>query len=184
MTTFGLDKLQKHQHNLVASLSSFSSFHETTTFHPTTATQLHNHNPTADCLPTGDATARSIGFCSCFSIENGSSYDDYINGFDNRGCMHCKRSDPSSSSSCYSCSSLWLDLAPFKDSEKLRRVITASTKGFSIGASLKGCLALFSILTRLQRRQSSAPSRKIEDFTLISVNNVAAACALLPCLGI
>ena len=156
---FGLDKSQKHQQNLVASLSSFSSFHETTTFHPTIATQLHNHNSTANCLPAGDVAARSVGFCSCFSVENGSSYDDYINGSGNRGCMHCKRSDPSSSSSCYSCSSLWLDLAHFKDSEKLQRVITASPKGFSIWASLKGGLALFSILTRLQRRQSSASSR-------------------------
>ncbi|KAH9690734.1 TMEM135 C rich domain-containing protein [Citrus sinensis] len=113
----------------------------------------------------GDAAASSVGFCSCFSVENGGSYDDYIDGSGNRGCMHCKRSDPSSSSSCYSCSSLWLDLAPFKDSEKLRRVITASAKGFSIGAGLKGGLALFSILTRLRRRQSSASSRKIEDFS-------------------
>ncbi|GAY41617.1 hypothetical protein CUMW_060820 [Citrus unshiu] len=113
----------------------------------------------------GDAAASSVGFCSCFSVENGGSYDDYIDGSGNRGCMHCKRSDPSSSSSCYSCSSLWLDLAPFKDSEKLRRVITASAKGFSIGAGLKGGLALFSILTRLRRRQSSAFSRKIEDFS-------------------
>ncbi|KAH9670423.1 hypothetical protein KPL70_016983 [Citrus sinensis] len=94
--------------------------------------------------------------------------------------MHCKRFDPSSSSSCYSCSSLWLDLAPFKDSEKLRRVIIASAKGFSIGAGLKGGLALFSILTRLRRHQSSVSSRKIQDFTLISVNNVAAASASLP----
>ncbi|KAH9756587.1 TMEM135 C rich domain-containing protein [Citrus sinensis] len=113
----------------------------------------------------GDAAASSVGFCSCFSVENGGSYDDYIDGSGNRGCMHCKRSDPSSSSSCYSCSSLWLDLAPFKDSEKLQRVITASAKGFSIGAGLKGGLALFSILTRLRRRQSSAFSRKIEDFS-------------------
>ncbi|KAL9453373.1 hypothetical protein AB3S75_009055 [Citrus x aurantiifolia] len=159
MNDDGLDKSQKHQQNLVASLPSFSSFHERATFHPTIATQLHNHNPTADCLPAGDAAARSVGFCSCFFVENGCSYDYYINGSANRGCMHYKRSYPSSSCSCYSCSSLWLDLAPFKDSEKLRRVITASTKGFSIGASLKGGLALFSILTRLQRHQSSASSR-------------------------
>lgn len=127
---------------------------------------LFTATATAAMLPAaGDAAASSVGFCSCFSVENGGSYDDYIDGSGNRGCMHCKRSDPSSSSSCYSCSSLWLDLAPFKDSEKLRRVITASAKGFSIGAGLKGGLALFSILTRLRRRQSSASSRKIEDFS-------------------
>ena len=121
---------------------------------------LFTATATAAMLPAaGDAAASSVGFCSCFYVENGGSYDDYIDGSGNRGCMHCKRSDPSSSSSCYSCSSLWLDLAPFKDSEKLQRVITASAKGFSIGAGLKGGLALFSILTRLRRRQSSAFSR-------------------------
>ncbi|KAK0576826.1 hypothetical protein LWI29_023893 [Acer saccharum] len=120
-------------------------------------------------LPSGDGAVTSGGFCFCLSGENGgSSYDDdddAINGSSNRGCMHCKRSDPSSSSSCYSCSSVWLDLFPFKDSEKLRRIIASSAKGFSIGAGLKGGLSLFSILARLRRTRLSASVRKTEAFS-------------------
>ncbi|TXG52795.1 hypothetical protein EZV62_021964 [Acer yangbiense] len=120
-------------------------------------------------LPSGDGAVTSGGFCFCLSGENGgSSYhddDDDINGSSNRGCMHCKRSDPSSSSSCYSCSSVWLDLFPFKDSEKLRRIIASSAKGFSIGAGLKGGLSLFSILARLRRTRLSSSVRKTEAFS-------------------
>ncbi|KAK4859678.1 hypothetical protein QYF36_009852 [Acer negundo] len=121
-------------------------------------------------LPSGDGAVTSGGFCFCLSGENGgSSYDDDddddINGSSNRGCMHCKRSDPSSSSSCYSCSSAWLDLFPFKDSEKLRRIIASSAKGFSIGAGLKGGLSLFSILARLRRTRLSSSVRKTEAFS-------------------
>ncbi|KAM7253353.1 hypothetical protein ACFE04_025971 [Oxalis oulophora] len=48
------------------------------------------------------------------------------------------------------------------DSEKLRRIVTAAAKGFSIGAGLKGGLALFSIIARLRRARSP---RKVELFT-------------------
>ncbi|KAJ4701334.1 Transmembrane protein like [Melia azedarach] len=116
-------------------------------------------------LQSGEGAATSVNFCSCFSVENGCSYDTDIDGSSNRGCMHCKGSNPSSSSSCYSCSSLRLDLVPFKDSEKLRRIITASAKGFSIGAGLKGGLALFSIIARLRRSRLSPSSRKLEVFS-------------------
>ncbi|KAK2659750.1 hypothetical protein Ddye_006283 [Dipteronia dyeriana] len=119
-------------------------------------------------MPSGDGAVTSGGFCFCLSGENGgSSYDDDddTNGSSNRGCMHCKRSDPSSSSSCYSCSSAWLDLFPFKDSEKLRRIIASSAKGFSIGAGLKGGLSLFSILARLKRTRLSSSVRKTEAFS-------------------
>lgn len=49
---------------------------------------------------------------------------------------------------------------PLSDSEKLRRVVTASIKGFTIGAGLKGGLAIFSILARLRRRKLLASLRK------------------------
>ncbi|KAL5846821.1 hypothetical protein ACOSQ3_010345 [Xanthoceras sorbifolium] len=126
-------------------------------------------------MPSGDGAAKSGGFCFCFSGENGGPYcDEDINGSSNQGCMHCKRSDPSSSSSCYSCSSVWLDLVPFKDSEKFRRIITASAKGFSIGAGIKGGLSLFSILARLRRTRLSSSIRKTEAFS----NSDAIALAL------
>ncbi|POO03979.1 Transmembrane protein [Trema orientale] len=74
-------------------------------------------------------------------------------------CTHCDRSDrsPPSSSVVYHSDSL-----PLKDSdlEKLRRIAVASAKGFSIGAGLKGGLALFSILARLRRRKALASLRK------------------------
>ncbi|KAJ8755596.1 hypothetical protein K2173_022191 [Erythroxylum novogranatense] len=72
---------------------------------------------------------------------------------------HC--SCNSDSSSCPSSSSpppLLVSL----HSEKVRRVVTASMKGFSIGAALKGGLALFSVLARLRRTRSSP---KVQVFT-------------------
>ncbi|XP_044475699.1 uncharacterized protein LOC123203399 isoform X2 [Mangifera indica] len=90
----------------------------------------------ADAMPpSGEGAAASCRFCSCFAVENGGSHDRDINGSGDRGCMHCKR------------------------------IITASVKGFSIGAGLKGGLALFSILARLRRTRLSSPVRKIEVFT-------------------
>uniref|UniRef100_A0A2P2J7W2 Transmembrane protein 135 N-terminal domain-containing protein n=1 Tax=Rhizophora mucronata TaxID=61149 RepID=A0A2P2J7W2_RHIMU len=82
------------------------------------------------------------------------------------GVRHCRGSDRLS----ISCSSFsGSDSIPLTDSEKLRRIITASAKGFSIGAGLKGGLALFSILARLRRRtrtsSSSLSFRKVEVFS-------------------
>ncbi|KAJ6337543.1 hypothetical protein OIU76_007258 [Salix suchowensis] len=74
---------------------------------------------------------------------------------------HCLKSEPPfSSSSCLS----GTGLNPFQDSEKLTRVVTASAKGFSIGAGIKGGLALFSILARLRRTRLSS-TRKTEVFS-------------------
>ncbi|TKY72930.1 Transmembrane protein 135 [Spatholobus suberectus] len=50
-----------------------------------------------------------------------------------------------------------VDAVPSKEREKLRRILIASAKGFSIGAGIKGGLALFAILARLTRKK---PSRK------------------------
>ena len=66
-----MDKSKKHQQNLVASLSSFSSFHETTMFHQTIATQLRNNNPTADCLPS-DSGCSSLCIITIYqALESG-----------------------------------------------------------------------------------------------------------------
>lgn len=89
----------------------------------------------------------------CTAVDGGESTGDAT-------CVHC--SDGSDRSPSYTSSgALYCDF-PLKvsDSEKLRRIITASAKGFSIGAGLKGGLALFSILARLRRRKALASLRK------------------------
>ncbi|WCJ44464.1 hypothetical protein M5689_025130 [Euphorbia peplus] len=90
----------------------------------------------------------------------------------NPRCSHCIGSDPPSSSN-YS-SLLRFDSIPLSDSDKLWRVITASAKGFSVGAGLKGGLSLFALLAKLLRSRSSRFSRKVELFT----NSEAIALAL------
>ncbi|WVZ20046.1 hypothetical protein V8G54_007368 [Vigna mungo] len=50
-----------------------------------------------------------------------------------------------------------VDAVPAKEREKLRRILVASAKGFSIGAGIKGGLAIFAILARLTRKK---PPRK------------------------
>ncbi|KAF6148737.1 hypothetical protein GIB67_019345 [Kingdonia uniflora] len=56
---------------------------------------------------------------------------------------------------------LKIDLNSERDDDKLQRIVLASIKGFTIGAGLKGGLAIFSILARLKsRRVSSGSSRK------------------------
>ncbi|KAJ8747429.1 hypothetical protein K2173_001011 [Erythroxylum novogranatense] len=104
------------------------------------------------------------------SAPNGGTLVSGLSGgHDDRSLSvtHCSNSDssPCPSASSY-CSLLGVDvrLLPLNDSDKLRRIITASVKGFSIGAGLKGGLALFSILARL-RRSRSCSSRKVEVFT-------------------
>ncbi|XP_015571625.1 uncharacterized protein LOC8281070 [Ricinus communis] len=91
-----------------------------------------------------------------------------------RQCVGSESSDPPSCSSSYYSSFLGPHLIQLNDSEKLQRVITASIKGFSIGAGLKGGLSLFSILARLRRTRSSSHSRKVEVFS----NKEAIALAL------
>lgn len=84
------------------------------------------------------------GRCAC--ISRGES------------CSHCRQSSSLKSSSS-SCSLLSLDSYPVQDYDKLWRIFTASVKGFTIGAGLKGGLSIFAILSRLRRRRS-LPSAK------------------------
>ncbi|KAK3013826.1 hypothetical protein RJ639_009472 [Escallonia herrerae] len=100
--------------------------------------------------PSGDETEVTDGHCKCSSGDGGKD----------RACPHCRRSAlPSSSSSC---SLFSFESYPVKDYSKLCRVFTASVKGFSIGAGLKGGLSLFAILARLRRRRLLTSARKAE----------------------
>ncbi|KAL4295606.1 hypothetical protein GQ457_12G016430 [Hibiscus cannabinus] len=111
--------------------------------------------------PGGDGATNGGCRCSFSSGENGCLHDgsaDYgLPTSHDETCTHCLRSKPLSSSS----SALGYDPVLLMDSKKLRRIVVASAKGFSIGAGLKGGLALFSILARLRRKNS----RKVEAFT-------------------
>ncbi|KDP41378.1 hypothetical protein JCGZ_15785 [Jatropha curcas] len=106
--------------------------------------------------PSGDGAATCS---SCFSGDNAAFHGDENKSCLGVRCMQCLKSD---SPSCSSRSS-WLgfDSIPSEDSEKLWRIITASAKGFSIGAGLKGGLSLFSIIARLRRTRLSSSSRKV-----------------------
>lgn len=97
------------------------------------------------------------GRCECFSGENAGDEIDH-DGSGDVSCEHCGKVDSSPSYSC-NLASLGYASPPLKDLEKLRRVATASAKGFVIGAGLKGGLALFSILARLRRRKALASLR-------------------------
>lgn len=104
--------------------------------------------------PSGDGAINGGCRCSCLSGENGGFHDgaeDYcIPRSHYETCTHCARCKPSLCSS----SALGFDSILLTDSEKLRRIVVASAKGFSIGAGIKGGLALFSILARLRRKKS------------------------------
>ncbi|KAI4307390.1 hypothetical protein L6164_030588 [Bauhinia variegata] len=99
------------------------------------------------------------GYCSCCSAENNGSHDD-----DDRSivanCTHSRKFGGSSPSFPCSTPLLSLDSIPLKDWEKLRRIVMASAKGFTIGAGIKGGLAFFSILAGLKRRKSPSSLRK------------------------
>ncbi|KHG06162.1 Transmembrane protein [Gossypium arboreum] len=101
--------------------------------------------------PDGDG---AINGCCPFSFSSG---ENGIPGSHDDTCKHCTRSQSLSSSP----SALGSDSVLLVDSNKLRRIFVASAKGFSIGAGLKGGLALFSILAHLLRKKS----RKVEGFT-------------------
>ncbi|XP_031374478.1 uncharacterized protein LOC116189089 isoform X1 [Punica granatum] len=114
----------------------------------------------------GDVSAVDGGQRGCSSAGEDRVCLLHENSGGGTSCAHCSRTDPTPpSSSCPSTYSLVLDSIPFTDSEKIRRAVTASVKGFSIGAGLKGGLALFSILARLRRRSLSASARKPELFS-------------------
>ncbi|OMO93780.1 hypothetical protein CCACVL1_06357 [Corchorus capsularis] len=111
--------------------------------------------------PSGYGAIDGCCRCSCSSGENGGFHDGPANNgihvSHDETCTHCARSKASSCSS----SGLGFNSVLLTDSEKLRRIIVASAKGFSIGAGLKGGLALFSLLARLRRKKS----RKVEAFS-------------------
>ncbi|XP_011016428.1 PREDICTED: uncharacterized protein LOC105119930 [Populus euphratica] len=100
--------------------------------------------------PSGDGDTE-VKICS---DENGGFHGGYIK-------TQCLKSEPPFCSSPYLPG---IGLNPFQDWEKLARVVTASAKGFSIGAGIKGGLALFSILARLRRTRLSS-TRKVEVFS-------------------
>lgn len=56
------------------------------------------------------------------------------------------------------------------DSEKLRRIIIASIKGFSIGTGIKGGLAIFSIVARFARRRRSSSQSRYRNRILVFFN--------------
>ncbi|KAK4352404.1 hypothetical protein RND71_027922 [Anisodus tanguticus] len=104
-------------------------------------------SPSGD--PSGDGADTSAACrCTCSSTDE-----------ENQNCQHCRRSTlPSSSSSC---SLLSLESYPVQDYDKLWRIYSASIKGFTIGAGLKGGLAIFAVLSRLRRRKSSKKAQMI-----------------------
>lgn len=65
---------------------------------------------------------------------------------------------PSSSS----CSLLSFDSYPVQDYDKLWRIFTASVKGFSIGAGIKGGLSLFALVSRFRRRPALPFAKKAD----------------------
>ncbi|KAJ4966191.1 hypothetical protein NE237_018040 [Protea cynaroides] len=89
-----------------------------------------------------------VGCHRCFRGNNGGFHDENRTVFDEQSCPHCGKSGPPSSS--YS-SFLSSDLRYLREWEKLGRCVAAATKGFTIGAGLKGGLSAFSILARSRR---------------------------------
>ncbi|CAK7347140.1 unnamed protein product [Dovyalis caffra] len=108
--------------------------------------------------PSGDGATKDK---TCVA-ENGGFHGGNIK-------THCSESEPSLWRSSYL---LGFGLNPFEDSEKLTRIVTASVKGFSIGAGIKGGLALFSIVARLRRTRSSSV-RKVEVFSTREATDLA-----------
>lgn len=102
--------------------------------------------------PANDGANFAAGDNECFcSGEFRSSDAGYDVRSDHRGCPHCRKSDPSPSSSS---SSYYSRAISDTNSDKITRIISASIKGFAIGAGLKGGLSIFSLLARLSRRKS------------------------------
>ncbi|CAM8981618.1 unnamed protein product [Rhodiola kirilowii] len=94
----------------------------------------------------------SDGLCSC----GGSRVSDDA---DSRQCSHCCRSESSSEPL------VGLDLFGVQDSEKLWRILISSAKAFSIGAGLKGGLAIVSVLAGLRRRRKASTMKKVGTVT-------------------
>ncbi|GAB4861219.1 hypothetical protein Ancab_036377 [Ancistrocladus abbreviatus] len=102
-----------------------------------------------------------IGECFCGGSDGDGRHDESGDSgrYHHRSCPHCGESDPpcSSSGSSYAICET--------NSDKLRRVIYAALKGFSIGAGLKGGLSLFSLLARLSRRRLPISTKKSNALT-------------------
>ncbi|GMH00150.1 hypothetical protein Nepgr_001989 [Nepenthes gracilis] len=116
-------------------------------------------------FPPDDAVTAVSGDCCC--LDYGGSDANYHQRSDLHDCPHCRKSDPSSSRS-YSyalCEA---------NSDKLRRIIYATVKGFSIGAGLKGGLSLFSLLASFSRRRSSNSAKK----SITRLNNAGIVLAI------
>ncbi|KAL0796384.1 hypothetical protein Bca101_067761 [Brassica carinata] len=95
--------------------------------------------------------------CSCILGETDEIAGDDPGGSFDRTCIYCNGSD-----------SIKTDVSTYISSdglEKLRRIIVASIKGFSIGTGIKGGLAIFSIVARFARRRSSSQSRRTGYFS-------------------
>ncbi|KAF1870383.1 hypothetical protein Lal_00003589 [Lupinus albus] len=90
---------------------------------------------------------------SPLSAESGNGYLNH----DDDGAKLNGYPAPVPSTTSSSPRSLCRSIIDAKEYEKLRRIIIASAKGFSIGAGLKGGLAFFAILARLMRKM---PRRK------------------------
>lgn len=106
--------------------------------------------------PSSDESTNGSRCSSCIYCDNDVNPGDDFGKSDEFSCIHCKNSDRFDFSSSCSSSESELELK----SEKLRRIIVASVKGFTIGTGLKGGLAIFSIVARFaRRRRSSSESR-------------------------
>lgn len=87
--------------------------------------------------------AQKSNHCTCVPAENVT-----VTGSNGQICDCCHKTNYD------------YDLIYRNGSDKLWRIVTASSKGFGIGAGLKGGLALFSILSRLRSRRGTSSSRK------------------------
>jgi hypothetical protein len=96
-------------------------------------------------MSPSDESTNGSRCSSCISSDNDGN--DFGKS-DEFTCKQCKNSDSKSKSKSVN------------DSDKLRRIIVASVKGFTIGTGLKGGLAIFSIVARFARRRRSSPQSR------------------------
>ncbi|GAB4845045.1 hypothetical protein Ancab_038450 [Ancistrocladus abbreviatus] len=133
-----------------------------------------------DGVPNLYAVNDDFGECFCGYSDGVAGHDEIA---DSEHCHHqCyphfRESEPSSSS--YASYSSYATCET--NSDKLRRVIQAAVKGFSIGAGLKGGLSLFSLLARLSRRRSPNSYEKSSTLTNAQDIKLAVKEALRYCL--
>ncbi|KAL0917504.1 hypothetical protein M5K25_012569 [Dendrobium thyrsiflorum] len=103
----------------------------------------------------------AVGSHTGHSPEDGADGGDGRSGTSEPGCSCREASDaPLARPHFFSALLEGIGLTPEEDWRWLRRYLEASIKGFSIGAGLKGGLALFSILARLRSRGSKGYSTR------------------------